>query len=66
MIFYFTGTGNSQYAAESISKKIKDDIFNIVGYIDKNTETIFNSEKPYIFVCPTYAYKIPRVVEDFI
>lgn len=66
MIFYFTGTGNSQYAAESISKKIKDDIFNIVDYIDKNTETIFNSEKPYIFVCPTYAYKIPRVVEDFI
>lgn len=66
MIFYFTGTGNSEYVAEKISKTINDEMCNSALFFENKTEKVFNSEKPYIFICPTYAYKIPRVFEEFI
>lgn len=64
MIFYFSGTGNSKYCADMLADKLKDIVINVAEYIKK--EGKFNSDKPLIFVCPTYAWKIPKVFADFI
>lgn len=66
MIIYFTGTGNSRYAAELLGSLIKDEVYSSFEYIRAGTKGEFNSEKPYVFVSPTYAWRIPRVFEDFI
>ena len=64
MILYFSGTGNSQYIAEIMNKELKDEILNITDEF-KSIKT-YQSNKPYIFVLPTYCYRIPRIIEEFI
>ncbi|MDU1856241.1 MAG: EFR1 family ferrodoxin, partial [Clostridium baratii] len=66
MILYFSGTGNSRYVAEKISKITDDSVISINEILKSKNKDIIESEKPFVFVCPTYAWRIPRVVEDFI
>ena len=64
MILYFSGTGNSRYIAEVINSVIEDKLVSINECL-KN-KLIVSLEQQYIIVCPTYAWRIPRVVEQFI
>ena len=67
MILYFSGTGNSRYAAEYLAKLTEDetvDIGNLLKAHDKGGN--FTSEKPFVFVCPVYSWRIPRVFEAFL
>ena len=66
MILYFSGTGNSRYVAEKISKVTDDNVISINEILKSNNKGIIESEKPFVFVCPTYAWRIPRVVSEFI
>ena len=66
MVLYFSGTGNSRYAAKLIAKTIDDDFVSINDYIKKGEPPELLSDKPYVFVCPAYAWRLPRVVERFI
>lgn len=66
MILYFSGTGNSRYAAQYIGNIIRDEIVSINDKIKKLKDETLHSEKPLVFVCPTYAWRIPKVVETFI
>lgn len=66
MILYFSGTGNSRYVAEVIQTITKDELISINELLkNKDCEKIKSSE-PLVFVCPTYAWRIPRVIEEFI
>ncbi len=64
MVIYFSGTGNSRYIANKIADGLNDDIIDIFNLKDKKGS--FTSEKPYVFVAPTHAYKIPPLFEKFI
>jgi ferredoxin len=66
MILYFSGTGNSRYAAALIARMVGDDLVSMGDYIKKGENPALSSDKPFVFVCPTYAWRIPRVVERFI
>ena len=67
MILYFSGTGNSQYAAKIIAEKNNDELVSINQLLKDGTAKKLESlSKPYVIVCPTYAWRIPRVVEEFI
>ena len=72
MILFFSGTGNSRYAALQIAKVIGDEVVSInenlrCRNLDAyNARYAFESEKPFVIVCPTYCWHIPRVVEDFL
>lgn len=66
MILYFSGTGNSRYVAEKISKVTGDNVISINEILKSGNKGIIKSEKPFVFVCPTYAWRIPRVVSEFI
>jgi len=66
MVLYFSGTGNSRYAAELISKITGDELVSINGLIKTKSKAAHKSEKPFVFVCPVYAGRIPRVVEKYI
>lgn len=66
MILYFSGTGNSQYVAETIKKVTGNKVSSINAFLKSNKKEELNSKEHFIFVCPTYAWQIPRVVESFI
>lgn len=66
MIFYFSGTGNSQMAARQVGEMLQDEVVSINEYMISGKKQPFHSEVPWVFVTPTYAWRIPRVVERWI
>ncbi len=66
MILFFSGTGNSRYAARLIAKETGDRSVSMNELIKTGEYPALVSDKPFVFVCPTYAWRIPRVVERFI
>ncbi|HZJ75801.1 MAG TPA: EFR1 family ferrodoxin [Clostridia bacterium] len=66
MVFYFSGTGNSQFVAKEISVHIQDEIVSINHLLKKNEAGEFRSETPLVFVTPTYAWRIPKIVEKWL
>ena len=66
MVIYFSGTRNSEYCAERLAAALGDEVINAGEYIKKNERGSFTSEKPYVFVCPTYSWQMPHIFEQFI
>jgi len=66
MILYFSGTGNSRYAAQVIQAETGDEIVSINDYMKKGDKVSLHSKEPFVFVAPTYAWRLPQVVEEFI
>lgn len=66
MILYFTGTGNSRYLARLLGQKLGDELVSAAQMIKENRRGDFRSDKPWVFVCPTYGWRIPRIFEHFI
>lgn len=66
MILYFSGTGNSQFVALEMASVLNDEVTSINGYLKKGQKAVIHSERPLIWVTPTYSWRIPRVVEQWI
>lgn len=66
MIIYFSGTGNSEYVAKKIGYEINDEVLNIFDKIQNNDFSKLTSDKPWILVVPTYAWRIPSIVHEWI
>ena len=66
MVICFSGTGNSRFCAEHIAKALDDELLDSVGYIRHGIAADLVTGKPWVFVCPTYAWQIPCVFADFI
>lgn len=66
MIIYFSGTGNSEYVAKKIGTEINDEVLNIFDKLQNNDYSKLISDKPWVLVVPTYAWRIPRIVHEWI
>lgn len=67
MIFYFTGTGNSEYAARRIAKRIKADVVSIGESMRAGINSFHLADGEALgFVCPIYAWSVPDIVRRFI
>ena len=60
MIFYFTGTGNSLYAAKTLDENIIS-----IPQVIKRERLKFTADSIGI-VCPVYGHEMPGMVKDFI
>lgn len=66
MILYFSGTGNSQFVAKQIGEQIQDEVISINQYLKAKKLAAIRSDQPLVFVAPTYAWRLPRMVEQWI
>lgn len=66
MVVYFSGTGNSRYCAQLLADRLEDESLDVFHYIREGVAADLHSGKPWVFVCPTYAWRLPRVFRDFI
>ncbi len=67
MILYFSGTGNSEYAARSKSaQRHKDKLMNLGERIRSRDFSGIHSHTPWVVAAPTYAWRIPRVLEEWL
>lgn len=66
MILYFSGTGNSEYAAKRIGKEIGDEVLNLFEKIKSSDVSALHSARPWVVVAPTYAWRIPRILHKWL
>lgn len=66
MILYFSGTGNSQWVARRLAAELGDDVVSINRAIKERRSSVLCSERPFVFVAPTYAWRMPRVIDQWI
>ena len=62
MILYFSGTGNSRYAAELIQQVTADEMVCLNELIKTGQKREFANGRPLVIVAPTYAWRLPRLV----
>lgn len=66
MIFCFSGTGNSRYIARRIAQASQDTIMDLNAKIKANDHVQIQTGSSIIIVAPTYAWRIPRAVSDWL
>ena len=66
MILCFSGTGNSRFVAEKIADKTNDVVVNLNDKIKNNDYSQLSADGKLVIVTPTYAWRIPRVVTEWI
>ena len=72
MILYFSGTGNSRYIAQLLSEYCSDELGSLNKHMRQRrlepytAQYAFSSETPFVIVCPTYCWHIPKVLEEFL
>ena len=66
MILYFSGTGNSEYVAKRIAAATGDGVLNLFQKLRSGDHAPLDSKQPWVVVTPTYAWRIPRLVANWI
>lgn len=66
MILYFSGTGNSRHAALRIAGIVGDEALDLFERIRTGDAAPLSSDRPWVLVTPTYAWRVPRVVEKLL
>lgn len=66
MVLYFTGTGNSEYCARFIADRLSLECLDLSERIRAKDFSPLESEKPWVVCAPTYAWRMPALVYDFL
>lgn len=67
MIFYFSGTGNSEYVASRLAQATGEACFSMADCLNTQTCTFrVSSEERIGFVTPVYFWGLPSVVLEFV
>ena len=73
MIFYFSGTGNTKWAASKLAAATREDLISIAPYM-RADDSSHNLAEPFIlkenerlgFVFPVHGGRVPKLVREFI
>lgn len=65
MILYYSGTGNSAYAANFTARQTGDEVINLFDKIRAKDHSAMTSEKPWVIATPIYCWQLPHIVRDW-
>ena len=65
MILYFSGTGNSAYAARFTAEFVDDEALDLFEKIRNKDYSPMHSDKPWVVAAPVYCWQLPHVVRDW-
>lgn len=65
MILYFSGTGNSAYAAKYTAEIIGEEAVDLFDKIRNNNYSSVYSETPWVIAAPIYCWQLPHIVRDW-
>ena len=66
MIFYFSGTGNTRWAAMQISEKTNEKLVDITKEIGKHTTYKLDEGELIGFCFPIHGWRPPLIMRKFI
>ena len=66
MILCYSGTGNSRYVAKRIAAALGDELLSMNDRIKAGDTSPVETNERLIIITPTYAWRIPRIVRDWL
>ena len=66
MIIYYTGTGNSRYAAQMLASLTGDELMDATELIRRKECSSIISSRPLVFVAPVYGWRVARIFDKWI
>ena len=66
MVLYFSGTGNSRYVAGRVARALGEPLCSLNARIRAGDYSPVETGERLIVVTPTYAWRIPRLVGDWL
>jgi len=66
MVLYFSATGNTEFIAKELSKRMNDKCVNLLKRIKKQDFTTVHSEKPFVVCAPVCVCEIPRFMTEYL
>ena len=66
MILYFSGTGNSRHVAKRMAAELDDQLLDLNERIKAEDTSPVETGEDLVVVTPTYAWRIPRLVRDWL
>ena len=65
MVLYFSATGNTEFVAQEIAKRLDDECVNLLTRIKTHDQSPLHSEKPFVICAPIYVCEMPRFLAQF-
>ena len=66
MVLYFSATGNTEFIAKELAKRLNDECINLLERIKTQDYTPLHSEKPFIICAPVYVCEMPRFMAKYL
>ena len=66
MVLYFSATGNTEFIAKELAKRMDDECVNLLDRIKKQDYSPIHSEKPFVICAPVYVCEIPRFMAKYL
>lgn len=66
MIFYFSGTGNSKWAAKTLALEIGDTLVSIPEVINSDCSFTIEKDEHVGFIFPIHGWRVPNIVKEFL
>ena len=66
MVLYFSATGNTEFIAKEIARRLKDDCINLLNRVKENDHSVLHSETPFIICAPVYVCEMPRFLAKYL
>lgn len=66
MVLYYSATGNTEYIAQELAKRLDDTCINLLERIKKQDFSNLHSEKPFIICAPVYVCEMPRFLSAYL
>ena len=66
MIFYFSGTGNSKWAAKTLALETGDTLVSIPEVINSDCSFTLEKDEHVSFIFPIHGWRVPNIVKEFL
>ena len=66
MIFYFSGTGNSKWAAKTLALETSDTLVSIPEVINSDCSFTLEKDEHLGFIFPIHGWRVPNIVKEFL
>ena len=66
MIFYFSGTGNSKWAAKTLALETGDTLVSIPEVINSNCSFTIEKDEHVGFIFPIHGWRVPNIIKEFL
>lgn len=66
MVLYFSATGNTEFVAKEIARRLNDDCINLLNRVKENDHSDLYSKTPFIICAPVYVCEMPRFLAKYL